>query len=470
MPIKITVHYRKCGHPPPDNEIIVACINFAVMGRYGYFVNWIGVLPYRITEAIFGAPFHFETGGGTWKQKHLGTFLLEIAHLVSRIIIQTNHGLSDIYYVILQAIIDEKETAHRFYNQLGFAELGFLENDNELQTVFRQLPDVVESGKLSCTDFINFICHNNADINLEVLVNEGGVFTQNSTLRRGPPGGNIVLVYFPFSLRRKDFLALAEGLPCFFLPFENDLTWFEFIIPNVKYTNYNTVNLQTRDTLCLSGRDENAWINDTIVDFVQKWLVMDGTTMGSKNCSFVSCTEIQMLASDFVAASGESQFHNCIEAARRLHFCGCFDKEWICFPINQNGDHWSFVAVLNMTYLKSSQDEKFTAFLYYDSTNKEMTRGNCLRILHVKGILNLILCANVLFGLPSNQPIKEMDKLLKSSKRFSRIQVYDSEYPSQKDGSNCGVYLCLCMMDTALNLSHYFHRLVILTQFWIQLA
>ena len=205
--------------------------------------------------------------------------------------------------------------------------------------------------------------------------------------------------------------------------------------------------------------DTDKWLNDSLLDFIPKWLTLDGTTIASQHCSFVSCNKMQLLMFDNNQNQDTICFKSCINLVRNVHARKGFETKWICFPINNGEDHWTFLAVLNMIYLQTAQKDKLTAFLYYNALFKKTSRDDCMKLLQNKGIFNFIICANVMFGKPDGLPKQDLLNFLVSTETFSRIHVYYDDSPLQVDGYNCGVLVCLCMMEIALNLSHKFQKL-----------
>ena len=457
----------------PNKEIVVACINFAVMSTQGYFVNFLATSNSDVTDNDFGHSFLFEIGGNSWRHHHLGVFLLKAAHLVSLTIssidLQDSRDLNS-YWVVLQARNDTKDEANKFYDKIGFEDAGLIDQLSKLQEVFEDLPDLVEFGEKSVNDFIHFMWNNVQRDSLSVFSNYNGNFLPLGPLLRhinGDSHANITQcteVVFPFSARKKDFQTLAAGLPYFYLPFKdekkNPFSMEDFIVPNKIQSSRNITIVSKRDVHIFEAqRDTDKWLNNSLLDFIPKWLTLDGTTIASQHCSFVSCNEMQLLMFDNNQNQDTICFKSCINLVQNVQAQNGFETKWICFPINNGDNHWTFLAVLNMTYLQTAQKDKLTAFLYYDALSKKTSRDDCMLILQNKGIFNFIICANVMFGKPDGLPKQDLLNLLVSTETFSRIHVYHDDSPLQVDGYNCGVLVCLCMMEIALNLSHKFQSL-----------
>ena len=163
----------------PRKEVVVACINFAVMSTQGYFVNLLATSNSAVTDNNFGHSFLFESGGNSWRHHHLGVFLLKAAHLVSLTIssidLQDSRDL-DSYWVVLQSRNDTKDVANKFYDKMGFEDAGLIDQLSKLQEVFEDLPDLVESGEKSVNDFIHFMWNNVQRDSLSVFSNYNGNF------------------------------------------------------------------------------------------------------------------------------------------------------------------------------------------------------------------------------------------------------------------------------------------------------
>ena len=189
---------------------------------------------------------------------------------------------------------------------------------------------------------------------------------------------------------------------------------------------------------------------------------MDDTTKATEFCSFLQFPDTENLAQvdfgispgaggDIITLPDEKDlkmklFQNCEQLVMRMQKRGYFQKPWIVMPINIAAGHWSFVGLLNCAYLGTDQEKKFSGFFYYDSLGLDQSRLEPMKMLHNKGILNLIVFANLAFGQPrlTNHDIR---KLLWDPSKFARIAVPDPDKVLQSDGSNCGLHTCLCMMD-----------------------
>ena len=99
-----------------------------------------------------------------------------------------------------------------------------------------------------------------------------------------------------------------------------------------------------------------------------------------------------------------------------------------------------FVGLLNVSHLGTDQSKKFTGYIYYDSLKPESTRLDELTVLHNKGILNMIVFANFVYGTPrmTKEKIKKM--IYEDENSFARIQIPKDDFVVQTDGANCGIF------------------------------
>ena len=142
-------------------------------------------------------------------------------------------------------------------------------------------------------------------------------------------------------------------------------------------------------------------------------------------------------------------FETCHTLVDRMKRRGFFDKPWILIPLNFGDYHWAFVALLNMTYIGSPQDKKFSGFLYYDSFKPQLSRTKAIAVLHNKGILNMICYANLVCGNPVLDSTNIRDMLL-DPKVFPKLEIPKEDFVEQHDGCNCGLFVFLNMMDISL--------------------
>jgi hypothetical protein len=196
---------------------------------------------------------------------------------------------------------------------------------------------------------------------------------------------------------------------------------------------------------------------------------MDGTTRASEYCSFATSTDTNSLSAyRQVPASGDkddpvkrpTKFENhseettvlnkVISLAARMNRRGFFKKPWILMPINVHDNHWVFLGLLNVAYLGTPQDKKFSGFFVYDSMRKDSTRDTNLTMLHNKGILNLIVYINLVYGSPPIQGGNNIRNMVFDPQTFSCITVPNQDFVRQGDSFNCGIFIWLCMVEVSL--------------------
>ena len=152
-----------------------------------------------------------------------------------------------------------------------------------------------------------------------------------------------------------------------------------------------------------------------------------------------------------------SSFWKVQKVVTRMKSRGFFAKPWIIIPINIHRYHWVFLALLNVSYLGSAQDKKFTAAFYYDSFKMRISHEDVMEILNQYGILNLIVYTNLVYGRPAMTG-EDIRKKLFDPEYFPIIQVPLADFVEQIDGFNCGIFVWLCMMEMSLVHSRKYHQ------------
>jgi hypothetical protein len=260
-------------------ERIVSCINFALLGDRGIFVNWLTTSNEKITSALYGKELEFLCDGGTWQRRHLALFLMKTVNLAVITHLRSEKLLNDDeYYILLQARADKDEQGHIFYNQIGFDEFGSIDNAGELEKeAFHGCGQLVTAGEKSDTDFIHFM------YGIEELLlfkNSTGTFGKlRSFSERYKEMGNaypdlkttgtLASFSFPFWFKRILFYILSMSLEIFFLPFREDAEVNGFIEANSLYTDNCTTTIEERDIELL--KDNKGWLNDPHLDFMTRW-------------------------------------------------------------------------------------------------------------------------------------------------------------------------------------------------------
>ena len=197
---------------------------------------------------------------------------------------------------------------------------------------------------------------------------------------------------------------------------------------------------------------------------------MDGTTKATEFAQLLQCIEMNwMFTNDLALMANDDDDDDCVpikkvpdtEAERktifhevqkqvlRMNFRGYFNKRWLLFPINMGNQHWTFAGVLNGACLGSQQDKRFSGYLYYDSYRPQMTRLEELTILHNKGILNILVYANLCCGQPKLTGVDIRDVIFDPNS-FARIAIPHVDRVIQRDGWNCGLFLCMSMMEMSI--------------------
>jgi hypothetical protein len=175
---------------------------------------------------------------------------------------------------------------------------------------------------------------------------------------------------------------------------------------------------------------------------------MDGSTIAAFQSFFMTNTVVQVLSFDQEA---KESFTNCRLAVNRLEKKGIFKKSWILFPLHLK-HHFVFLAVLNLSYLETSQEEKFTGYFMYDPTRYDLTRDDEMKIMSEKGILNFIIYANMKHGHPrrrgsEKEPLKVF---IDSPNHFPSIKIPIDDFINQIDGYNCGVFTAITILEFSL--------------------
>ena len=451
-------------------ETIVAAVNFASMGPYGMYVNWLATSDEPITQKKYGEKFEIEAGGGSWQHRNFAQFLLKLANLsivqnMGKFASDLAHG-EFINCVVLQARTDSVEKAHKFYRQIGFEECGFYDQDTELSKhVFKDFPDVLKLAEHSNRDFIHFIRDLEKNPDLAIFKNTTGLLVKERGRQRQlterfrdvkfltEPGS----FSFPFSSKREHLMLLASGLDFYFLPFQNDEDINEFLQPNNMYSQHSIVTVQRRDRECLINKwlgprysnsslapSNPGWeLTDPTIDFFARWyvacaqiankrhavvyvdsthnfclfyvanrftrLAMDGSTKASQHISILPVPDVFRLSYDASTTLEDltNRFQNCVEVVHKTKARGFFTKSWMAIPINFNNQHWGLLSILNPTFLGEDQEKMFTAYHFFDPMSPNLPRELEMETMMRTGILNFLVYANMAFGNPRILPSQD---------------------------------------------------------------
>ena len=264
----------------PEEETIIACLNFALMDGHGFFVNWLATSNETINDKKFGEELVFLCGGEgtTWQRRHIGLFLLKAANLAVLSHLQLTERLTPNYNIILQARNDGVENADKFYTGIGFVEGDSIQQISALDTqVFNGFERVLDMGKKSNTDYIHFIWNHD---DIVVFTNTTGIlgkkersfsklyrksFQQVADPRKKLEKNHVV---FPFAAIRSHLLLLASNIDLMFLPFRKGVDMNDFIQPSMAVTSAQNVALSIKD---IDLYKKGSWLNGRCIDFISRW-------------------------------------------------------------------------------------------------------------------------------------------------------------------------------------------------------
>jgi hypothetical protein len=170
-------------------------------------------------------------------------------------------------------------------------------------------------------------------------------------------------------------------------------------------------------------------------------LMMDGTSLAAKDC-YIATT------ADSWALSHVNQDEKLLPIHRvitRFHQQGYFKKPWILFPLNLNESHWILVALLNPCCLNAPQESKLTGYLYYDPLGLQ-DQAQEMTVMKEKGLLNFIVCCNMLHGEPAFAQHSNIMEVLYDKEKFVRVTIDPADVLRQPDLVNCGLCVYLCMI------------------------
>ena len=116
-------------------ETIVSCINFALLPKRGFYVNWLATSHEEITVEKYGPTFRCLCKGGITVQRNLGLFLMQAANFAVYSHLSTLNPDLPSFTVAFQAQIDPNESAQDFYNKNGFEEIDNISSMSDLDFV-----------------------------------------------------------------------------------------------------------------------------------------------------------------------------------------------------------------------------------------------------------------------------------------------------------------------------------------------
>jgi len=263
-----------------EEEVIIACVNFAVTEERGFFVNWLHTSEEKITHDAYDSEIHILCGGETWQRKHLGLFLIKLVNLAVMTKLQWEGKLNQDYTIMLQAHTSGKQNGPKFYLSLGFVEGDIVDVDSVLEReTYPGFSDILERARTSTNDYIHFIFSEE----LTVFKNVTGTFGSNKSYAvqyknagKFPElaedtmvGRDVTSFHFPFAFKRTWFMILSMDLDFFFLPFTVETEMYDYIQANSVFNDNHKVVVSQRDAALL--KDKTGWLEDTTIDFLIRW-------------------------------------------------------------------------------------------------------------------------------------------------------------------------------------------------------
>jgi len=94
----------------------------------------------------------------------------------------------------------------------------------------------------------------------------------------------------------------------------------------------------------------------------------------------------------------------------------------------------------------------FSGYLYYDSMHLDILEHKIHQILLEKGIFNFLAYANLAYGHPRLSLKEDHDVFaayLTNEHKFARIHIPKEYFVHQFEGTNCGIFICLMIMEFA---------------------
>jgi hypothetical protein len=289
-------------------ESIVACINFALIGINGFYINWLATSNEDVSARKYGEDMAFLCKGGSWQRNSFALFLIKAVNLA---VISHHHVINAVtrnYNILLQARTSPEEISARFYLAIGFEEGGSVESTRELNNeVYVGFHEQLQKATESHTDYIHFIW--NAD-DIVIFKNVTGKIGRNKSFLRSlnqifpsleiedPPEVETSSkqskkkkkkkkkspfkadISFPFTYKRNHLMLLATNLEFLYLPFTRDVDMMDCITPNVSVLGNQCTDIQERNRLRMGS--EAAWLDDRCMDFFIRWYVYKATCV---NCN-----------------------------------------------------------------------------------------------------------------------------------------------------------------------------------------
>jgi hypothetical protein len=252
-------------------------------------------------------------------------------------------------------------------------------------------------------------------------------------------------------MKREHVMILSVGLEMFYLPFVKNVLLDDSLQPNNVITTKHIITIKKEDLATVST--ENGWLNDTMIDFVSRWLLMDGSSVASQHCYIATTADFASLKHSINDTSYMSTRSVVARMAKREQL----GKPWIVFPINKGNYHWCLVALLNPCNLNAPQEEKLSGYIYYDPTGLK-ARQHELDVLMQTGVLHFLVSCNFDYGNPRFSPTQNIMDIINDPAKFVRFSMSESDEMNQPDSYNCGMCIILCMIYIALVMSREYQE------------
>jgi hypothetical protein len=198
---------------------------------------------------------------------------MKAAHFAVVMHLRLEKALSPDNCIVLQARVAAKEESAKFYQHIGFEEVGAIDDDPTLRSqIFESFPTLLADAHESKTDCIHFI-RNQEDICL--FKNDTGSFGRIHSFSRR--FGKISFstddkyisettdISFPFAIQRRNLMLLSSNLYFFFLPYRDNAHMDDFIEPN------RSITIIAERERAILRKKTPAWLNDECIDFYIRW-------------------------------------------------------------------------------------------------------------------------------------------------------------------------------------------------------
>ena len=274
-----TLFITAMADQPSGTEMIVSCLNFSLLGAHGFFINWLVTSSELITVGKYGGQFtKIEAMGGNWMNRGLASFLIKTVRLAVAINLSyLGNDLSDLNMVV-RARVSKKEISHRFYEYMGFDEIGAVVTPDEKELVFSSFENCLDSAKKSTVDFVHFIEN---DLNVVTWRHLSWISGPRQIWHVVVPeqknfGRHIFdksLIIFRFNIMWEHVLVLLAGLDLLYYPFQENVAHKEFVKPEVcLYDPGETCCVDDSERTAMFTKDR--WPGEGSIDFIARWYVL----------------------------------------------------------------------------------------------------------------------------------------------------------------------------------------------------